>query len=319
MNQERRLNEDRPLIVETCAFGFDARTTRAEALARVAEFLASRGIEDARRDARVLLLAAAQIAHADLLLEPDAPLDRNAIDAMVDFAERRGAREPVSRIIGARGFWTCDLIVAPEVLDPRADTETLVELVLRKIGDRRSEALSILDLGTGSGAIVCALLSELEKARAIAVDRSWKACAASKANFTRCGLSDRAQVVQGDWADAICGSFDLVVSNPPYIRTSDIESLAPEVRLHDPALALDGGQDGLACYRRIASQLTRLLAPNGLVALEVGAGQSKEVKLLLEANEFKVVGLTKDAGGHDRAVAVMRRDDGRDISATLAL
>ena len=313
------MNEDRPLIVEAHAFGLDARTTRAEALARAAEFLASRGIEDAKRDARVLLLAAAQIAHADLLLEPDAPLDRNAIDAMVDFAERRGAREPVSRIIGARGFWTCDLIVAPEVLDPRADTETLVELALRKLADRRGEALSILDLGTGSGAIVCALLSELKNARAIAVDRSWKACAAAKSNFARCGLSDRAQVVQGDWADAICGSFDLVVSNPPYIRTSDIESLAPEVRLHDPALALDGGRDGFACYQQIAVQLTRLLALNGMVALEVGAGQSNEVKRLLEANEFKVVGLAKDAGGHDRALMVMQDSERRDISATLAL
>jgi release factor glutamine methyltransferase len=291
------------LRIDASPLALEPAVPRAEALTRVAAFLAWRGVEDARREARILLLAAAQIAHADLLLEPDAPLDAGTAMALINYAARRGAREPVSRIVGARGFWTLDLAVAPMVLDPRADTETLVELTLREMSDRRCERLSILDLGSGSGAIICALLSELPNARAFAVDRSAPACAATRTNLARCGLSDRAQILQSDWADAISAAFDLVVSNPPYIRSGDIKSLAPEVRLHDPTLALDGGADGFGCYRRIASQLTRLLAPNGLAVLEVGAGQAEQVRRLLDAEGLKIVATAKDANGCERAIA----------------
>lgn len=285
------------------ALTLQAPISRAVALASVAKFLACRGIEDARRDARILLLAAAQISHADLLLEPDAPLNSDFAATLSAYAERRAAREPVSRIIGARGFWTLDLLVAPEVLDPRADTETLVELALRNFYDRRNEPLTILDLGTGSGAILCALLSELPGARGVAVDRSAAACAAASKNFERCGLGDRVEILRGDWAEAICATFDLVVSNPPYIRTVEIEKLAPEVRLHDPAIALDGGADGLACYRRLARQIPRLLAPAGLSVLEVGAGQAEAVRRVLEENALAIVATAKDSGGRERAIA----------------
>jgi release factor glutamine methyltransferase len=277
-------------------------TTRAEALTRVADYLARHGVEDPRRDARMLLLAAAEIAHAELLLAPDDALDGEAAKRLSEYAARRGAREPVSRILCGRGFWTFNLAVTPDVLDPRPDTETLIELALREMGHRRDDALKILDLGAGSGAIVCALLSEFVRARAVAVDRSPSACDATKFNLARCGLSDRAHVLQGNWADAIEGRFDLVVSNPPYIRRGDIASLAPEVRLHDPALALDGGEDGLDCHRCVAAQLTRLLAADGFAALEVGAGQASAVRRLLTSYGFDNVTALCDAGGHERAI-----------------
>jgi release factor glutamine methyltransferase len=183
----------------------------------------------------------------------------------------------------------------------------VIELAMRELADRRSQELRILDLGAGSGAIVCALLSEFVNAHAIAVDRSAAACDATKINLARCGFTDRAHVAQGNWADAIEAKFDLVVSNPPYVRRGDIHGLAPEVRLHDPVLALDGGVDGLECHRYIAAQMTRLLAPEGLAAVEVGAGQSPHVKRILEGSGFEAVRVVMDAGGHERAVGARWR------------
>lgn len=282
--------------------------SRARELERAAELLASCGVEEARLDARLLLLAAAHITRADLLLEPDAPLDEASLKRFNHYVSRRAAREPLSRILGVRGFWTLDLAVAPNVLDPRADTETLVELAVRELQARRNEPLSILDLGAGSGAILCALLYEFSQARGVAVDRSTEACNAAAGNFRSCGISDRASVLRGNWAEALRGKFDLVVSNPPYIRSCDIESLAPEVRLYDPAVALDGGADGLDCYRVLANEIPRLLSINGLAVLEVGAGQAEPVSRLFEESDLKIVATAKDAGGHERALAARRRE-----------
>lgn len=281
------------------------KPSRDAALKCVAETLAASGIEEPQREARLLLLAAAQIAHAELLLDPDAPLDARAMETLDRYTLRRAAREPLTRILGIRGFWTVDLAVAPNVLDPRPDTETLVELALRELRARRNERLAILDLGTGSGALLCALLSEFANALGIAVDRSAEACAAAAANFKRCGIERRAQVLCGDWADSIRAKFDLVISNPPYIRSRDIESLAPEVRLHDPFLALDGGADGLDCYRRLASEIPRLLHAGGIAVLEVGAGQAGPVGRLVEDEGLRLLAVGKDAGGHERGVAAV--------------
>lgn len=277
--------------------------SRAGALEAAARLLASSGIEQARFDARTLLLAAARITHAELVLNPDAPLGEEAAGLLAAYAARRAAREPVSRILAMRGFWTLDLQVAPDVLDPRADTETLVELALSLLPGRRNEPLRILDLGSGSGAIICALLSELPQARGVAVDLSAAACALTKANLARCGLSERASVIRGRWADAIGCRFDVVVSNPPYIRSEDLEGLDPEVCLHDPALALDGGADGLVCYREIARSLKRILAPGGLGLVEAGAGQAPDIRDIFAGAGLRVVATARDAGGHERAVA----------------
>jgi len=277
--------------------------TRAQAIATVADCLEGAGIGEAQDDARALLRAAAGLTRLELALAPRAPLSQEEARALSRYAARRAAREPVSRIVGERGFWTLDLAVAPDVLDPRPDTETLVETALRLVAERRDAPLSILDLGAGSGAIVCALLSELSAARAVAVDLSAQACAATAANLARCGLAGRASVVRGRWAQALQARFDLVVSNPPYVRTGDIEGLEPEVRLHDPALALDGGADGLDCYREIIGDLPRLLAEDAVVLFEVGFDQAASVAALLGAQDFNIERVTRDAGGHERVVA----------------
>ncbi|MBY6242189.1 peptide chain release factor N(5)-glutamine methyltransferase [Methylosinus sp. Sm6] len=282
--------------------------TRAEALGRVAALLERSGVEEPRRDARALLLAAGELTPADLLLEPSALLSPEARRRLDRFARRRAAREPVSRILGARGFWTQDLVVAPDVLDPRADTETLVALALDLIGARRGEALTILDLGVGSGAIVCALLSELPLARAVAVDLSPSACAAASTNFARCGLDSRAMILRGRWAEALDARFDLVVSNPPYVASGEIATLAPEVTLHDPALALDGGVDGLARYREIIDDLPRLMAPRSFAVLEAGAGQAPTIAALLVAAGLEIAEIRKDFSGCERAIGARRRD-----------
>jgi release factor glutamine methyltransferase len=291
--------------------GFERKTattsepplTRAQAIATVADCLEAAGIGEAQDDARALLRAAAGLTRLELALAPRAPLSQEEARALSRYAARRAAREPVSRIVGERGFWTLDLAVAPDVLDPRPDTETLVETALRLVAERRDAPLSILDLGAGSGAIVCALLSELPAARAVAVDLSVQACAATAANLARCGLAGRASVVRGRWAEALQARFDLVVSNPPYVRTGDIEGLEPEVRLHDPALALDGGADGLDCYREIIGDLPRLLAEDAVILFEVGFDQAASVAELLGAQDFNIERVTRDVGGHERVVA----------------
>lgn len=284
-----------------------APPSRAQAIAQVAAYLVESGVEraQAQEDARALLRAATGITRLELAMSPQALLLDEEAGALSRLAARRAAREPVSRILGERGFWTLDLVVAPNVLDPRPDTETLVETTLALLG-KPDAALSILDLGAGSGAISCALLSELPAARVVAVDLSPDACAATAANLTRCGLSERALVVRGRWGEALMGQFDVIVSNPPYVRAGELPVLDPEVRLYDPALALDGGADGLDCYRQIVADLPRLLAPEGLVALEVGSDQAVSVASLLGAQGFAIERVGRDAGGHERVVAARR-------------
>jgi release factor glutamine methyltransferase len=282
-------------------------TSRAQAIGEVAAFLVESGVElsEARDDARALLRAAAGLTRLQLAMEPQAALADAEADRLSRFAARRAAREPVSRILGERGFWTLDLRVAPNVLDPRPDTEALIETALSLIEDRDAP-LAILDLGAGSGAIACALLSEMPAARAVAVDLSADACAVTRENLARCGLSARAGVVRGRWGDSLGGPFDVIVSNPPYVRAGELIDLPPEVRLYDPSAALDGGPDGLDCYREIAADLPRLLAPDGIVVLEVGHDQAVSVASLLGMQGFCVTKVGRDAGGRDRAVAVRR-------------
>ncbi len=282
----------------------EAPTSRAQAIAQVAAYLAGNGVpaDEAREDAGVLLRAAAGITRLELAMSPHAPLSAEESDHLSHLVARRAAREPVSRILGERGFWTLDLLVAANVLDPRPDTETLIETVLALV-DNRDAPLSILDLGAGSGAILCALLSELPSSRGVAVDLSPDACAATVANLTRCGLLERAVVVRGRWGQSLAGGFDVVVSNPPYVRAGHIPTLEPEVRLYDPTLALDGGADGLDCYREIIADLPRLTKPHGFVAFEVGYDQAASVASLLGARGFAIARVGRDAGGRERVVA----------------
>ncbi len=253
-----------------------------EALRGATRDLAAAGIASPEVDARILLCAAAGIDRVTLLRDQDGPIGPEASARFRLLMGRRLSREPVSRILGRRAFWGLDLLVTPDVLDPRPDTETLVDAVLRHSGRDLKRAWRILDLGTGSGAILCALLDELPAARGWGIDRSAEACRIARYNLVRLGLGGRSLVVGADWGSCFAPeTFDLVVSNPPYIETLVIEDLADEVRRHDPRLALDGGPDGLAAYRALAAQLPGLLAPGGTAFLEVGSGQAVAVSALL--------------------------------------
>ena len=272
----------------------------------LAEAFTRAGIEDASIDARLLLCAAAGFDHSALIRDPDLPIEEEAAERALAMARRRLAREPVSRILGERSFWSFDLLVTTAVLDPRPDTETVVDGALEVLAERQGEALSILDLGTGSGALLCALLDVFAQAQGLGVDISREACAVARENLARCELAPRGQVRQGNWEAGLPGLYDLVVSNPPYIETAALAGLDPEVRLYDPPLALDGGPDGLTAYRDICALLPALVAPGGFAIFEVGQGQAEAVAALLTSQGFAHVRSKRDLAGVERAVMGQR-------------
>lgn len=278
-------------------------TTLAAALRAAGLRLAGAGVPDAAVDARILLLAATGLDRVALIRDPDLPVAPEAAARLAAWLDRRAAREPVSRILGRRAFWGLDLAITPDVLDPRPDTETLVAAVLDALSPRRDAPLRLLDLGTGSGAILCALLSELPGATGLAVDRSAGACAVARRNLAAGGLASRSLVIRGDWAAALGGgAFDAVVSNPPYIESAVIPGLDRDVRDHDPLAALDGGPDGLAAYRVLAADLPRLLAPGGVAAFEIGQGQEVAVAGLMGAAGLAGLAVRPDLAGIGRVV-----------------
>lgn len=238
-----------------------------------------------------------------MIRAPDAAVSEGGLARLTAMVGRRAAGEPVSRILARREFWGLSLGLSPDVLDPRPDTETLVQAVLTEFARAKAAPLRVLELGVGSGAILCALLTEFAAATGIAVDVCARAAAQARANLAACGLGGRASVVVGSWAAAIDGKFDVVVCNPPYIASQAIGGLSREVRDHDPKLALDGGRDGLDAYRAIAPQLARLLGPGGRFFLEVGAGQAESVIALLAAQGLTAPATYADLAGLARVVA----------------
>jgi release factor glutamine methyltransferase len=208
---------------------------------------------------------------------------------------------PMAHILGRRGFWTLDLAVSPATLIPRPDSETLVEAALHLFPDAAAP-LRVLDLGTGTGCLLLAVLAERPRAFGVGVDRVPEAAALAAGNARRNGLAGRATFLAGDWATAIADRFDLVLSNPPYIETAVIPTLMPEVARHEPAGALDGGADGLDAYRRIVAALPALLAPGGAAVLELGAGQRPAVETLAREAGLKPAGCRADLGGIARAL-----------------
>jgi release factor glutamine methyltransferase len=279
--------------------------TVSQARRAAAERLRERQFDSPDLDARLLVGHALGLDHAALAAQAARRLDAAeaaAIDAML---ARRLAHEPVARILGAKEFWSLPLRITPDVLVPRPETETVVEAVLAVA--QRGRPLRIADLGVGSGAILLALLSELPAAFGLGTDRDARALGVARDNARRLGLAARAGFVACDFGTALAGGCDIVVSNPPYIPTQDIATLAPDVRDHDPHAALDGGPDGLAAYRAIAADAARLLAAGGWLAIEIGVGQSEAVSALLAAHGLALAGAPRrDLAGHPRVIVARK-------------
>lgn len=256
-------------------------------------------------DARLLVEAAADATRTDIVTDPHRPLTPDQEKTLDDYVGRRVRREPVSHILGRKGFWKIMLQVNRDVLTPRPDTETVVEYVLRDFPE--AAAWSVLDLGVGSGAILLAILAERPAAKGLGIDVSEEALAVARDNAAQLGLAARAALMRGDWTAGLADeSFDLVVSNPPYIATEVIETLEPEVRVHEPRLALDGGPDGLAAYRLLAPEILRVLKPGGRFAVEIGYDQKDAVEALFrQAGAFNVTTL-RDLSDRDRVVAGLK-------------
>jgi release factor glutamine methyltransferase len=269
--------------------------TIGEALAQAAKRLGEAGIERPQAEARILLEAASGRGRGQIIAFPEyelTPAQAAAFEAQVT---RRCAREPISRILGNREFWSLRFAVGPATLDPRPDSETLVSAVLARIPDRNA-ALALLDLGTGTGCLLLALLSELPNAKGLGIDVSADARDIATTNARALGLDGQAAFQLGDWARDISAQFDVIISNPPYIESLAIGGLEPEVARHDPRAALDGGADGLAAYRALIPQAAERLKPGGLLALEIGEGQGDAVRVLAAD-----VGLTDPRSASDLA------------------
>lgn len=266
------------------------------------------GIDDARADARLLVAFALNQSPVFVRMRPDAEIEDGAAAKIEAFKLRRLAREPVSKIIGTRGFWRLDFKVTKDVLDPRPDSETLIDEVLKRETDKTA-ALKILDLGTGSGCLALSLLSEYLNASALGADSSEKALQIARENAAANGLAARFKTVQADWNQSgwndAFGTFDVVISNPPYI--GDNEPLDPEVALYDPKQALFAGADGLEAYRALFPVLGGLLAENGIAVFEFGKDQHEAVKALAEQNGLAFDGFGTDLGGIVRCIALKKQ------------
>jgi release factor glutamine methyltransferase len=253
-------------------------------------------------DARLLLEVAGPVSRADILADPHRALDADAAARFEAFVGRRERREPVSQILGRKGFWRLMLDVAPGVLTPRPETESLLDVVLPAFAPER--AFRVLDLGVGSGAILLAILAERPNAKGLGVDVSETALAVARDNAAHLGLEGRTALLRGDWTAGLDeAGFDLVVANPPYIPTAEIDTLAPEVRDHDPHIALDGGVDGLDAYRALAPEILRVLRPGGMFAVEIGPDQAAAVQRLFREAGAASLKTHRDLGDRDRVVA----------------
>jgi release factor glutamine methyltransferase len=263
--------------------------------------LEAAGIPGPVIDARVLVEAACGVTRADIVGDPYRELEAGQVERLDDYLERRIRREPVSHILGRRGFWNIMLGVTPDVLTPRPETEVIVDHALRLFPEGRP--FSLLDLGVGSGAILLAILAERPAARGLGVDASEEALAVARDNAAHLGMGGRVALLRGDWTAGLGDAgFDLVVSNPPYIATDVIETLDPEVRVYEPRLALDGGPDGLDAYRTLAPEILRVLKPGGRFLVEIGFDQRLAVEALFRQAGALEVETLPDLSTHDRVV-----------------
>ncbi|MFO1035003.1 MAG: peptide chain release factor N(5)-glutamine methyltransferase [Hyphomicrobiales bacterium] len=270
----------------------------------IAQALASARKKLTALDARLLLQHVLGLDHAELIAAGDRRLSSDERQRFAACVARRMAHEPVSKILGWNEFYGRRFIVSQHVLDPRPDTETLIELAKDLV---KIPAPRVLDLGTGSGAILLTLLAEWPQAIGMAVDISPEALEVARQNAPALNVAARCDFSHGAWFEAVSGRFDLIVSNPPYIPAGDIAALEPDVREHDPLLALDGGADGLTAYRAIAAGASPYLNTDGLLILEIGAGQRVDVEAIFASHGFTLIEARRDLGGHERALAFTRR------------
>ena len=275
----------------------------------VRTMLSEAGFSEAEREARLLVQHATALMPEQLLLSDARLLTAGEAKSLAEALTRRLAHEPLSRIRGERDFYGRTFAITPAVLDPRPETETLIDLVLQWADETggRDRPLDIIDIGTGSGAILITLLAELPRATGLGTDVSPDALLVARSNAVRNAVAGRARFELAHALDGIDGPFDILVSNPPYIPSADVLRLEAAVRDYDPALALDGGPDGLRIYRQIAARAGAVV-PSGLIALEVGAGQAADVSRILTENVENRRGTPwtrADLGGHDRTVALL--------------
>lgn len=270
-----------------------------EALKHAAQRFRQAGIDTARLDARILLGHVLGKPPSTILPGDRSLVSRAQQEEYHGFVARREGFEPVSRIIGVREFFGRAFAIGPAVLDPRADSECVIELAL----EHTERPEQILDLGVGSGCLLITLLAELPDAVGVGVDRSTEAIAVAQENAIGMNLGDRCTLIESDWFSAVEGSFDLIISNPPYIPAGDLGGLMPDVRLHDPVLALDGGSDGLEPYRRIFGVAADFLKDDGTVVVEIGDGQADEVTEIARTAGFRATGRQKDLGDRTRGLA----------------
>jgi release factor glutamine methyltransferase len=279
--------------------------TLGETWRNATPLLAEAGIEASHREARILLAHALGGDLATLLRRQDEAVTPEVAARFAGFIARRAARESSATILGHREFWSLDFLVSADTLIPRPDSETVIEAALGCFPGR-SAVSRILDLGTGSGCLLLAALSEFRAAWGLGVDRAEGAALVAARNAERLGLNGRAAFLVGDWAGALSGRFDLVLSNPPYIPAADIAGLEPEVARHEPVLALDGGADGLDAYRRLFADLARLLTPVGKAVFEFGLGQETALARLAKGYGLAVEGTRPDLAGHPRVTILGR-------------
>ncbi|HWD57084.1 MAG TPA: peptide chain release factor N(5)-glutamine methyltransferase [Stellaceae bacterium] len=281
--------------------------TIGSTLTVVAAALADAGFDEVQRRARRLLAVALGLSQEEVFARIDRMITDDEGERIAAILHRARTHEPVTRIAGRREFWGLEFALSADTLDPRPETETLVEAVLARLPER-GKPYRFLDLGTGTGCLLVALLSEFPVAIGAGVDRSFGAAATARGNAARLGFGARAHCVAGDWGVALAGGFDAVVANPPYIPRGDIAGLPAEVRDFDPLLALDGGSDGLDAYRDIARDLPRLLAPGGFFAGEIGAGQDVAVAGIISRYGLVVERILPDLAGVARCIVA--RPDG---------
>lgn len=270
-------------------------------LGEVRTALADAGVDNPRLDARLIVGAASGATIEQMIARPELPVDAVSAAFARALAEQRAEGAPIAYLLGSKEFWSLDFMVTGATLVPRPDSETLIEAALARCADWSSD-WRVADLGTGSGCLLLAFLSERPNATGVGVDASFEALTVARANAHAHRFDARARFVCGSWTAALAGPFDLIFANPPYIPSEDIPLLAREVRDYEPYDALDGGADGLDHYRAILADLPRILAPGGAVVFEVGQGQALAVADLCESADLKVETIRRDLGGVSRCV-----------------